>query len=90
MINASGSGGGDVARECLFVMKEIIDRALSTSNPNHSGYAIEELTQVLLKCAVRAEGLPDSPGRMPELPCLLEELEFVDFCLQWMITQTAS
>lgn len=80
------------ARKCLFVIREIADRALSTANEDHLGYALQELTQVLVERTgeqdIRFE--PISAAEIPGLPALLEELEFVDSGLQSMIAQWAS
>jgi hypothetical protein len=70
----------DQARRCLALIRDIADRGAWSHDPQIVGYALEELSQVLLErtgCQDRVFE-PVSAEVIPNLPALLVELEFVE------------
>jgi hypothetical protein len=74
----------ELARKCLELIRDIADRGASSWNPEVVGYALEELSQVLLErtgCEDRVFE-PVHAGQIPNLDRLYEELAFVDSASQ--------
>ena len=69
-----------LARQCLSLIREIADRGASTGNPECVGYALQELSQVLMERTGDPERvfMPVHPAEIPNLRWLVEELDFVD------------
>ena len=73
-----------LARMCLALIRDIAARGACAEDPRHVGYALEEISQVLLERTGtqvrRFEAVP--AGHIAGLEALHEELDFVDKCLQ--------
>jgi hypothetical protein len=74
------------AKRCLRLIRDIADRGASSWNPEHVGYALQELTQVLLERTGESERVfePVSADGLGELRPLLAELDFVNGCSEDM------
>jgi hypothetical protein len=75
----------EMARKCLELIRDIAERGALSWNPQHVGYALQELSQVLLERRVddiRFE--PVEPDLIPDLSSLYVELQWVDGFLQDM------
>lgn len=70
----------ETARKCLALIRDIADRGASSWDPNNVGYALQELSQVLLERTGAQERLfePVAAGELRDLAALYAELEFVD------------
>ena len=70
------------ARKCLSLIEQIAGRGASSPDPAHIGYALQELTQVLIERTGDQRRLfePIPADQISGLPALLKELEFVDWC----------
>jgi hypothetical protein len=70
----------DQARQCLALIRDIADRGAWSHDPEVVGYALQELSQVLLERTGRQDRVfePISAEVIRDLPALLEELEFVE------------
>src|ERR1017187_10756318 len=70
----------ELAQKCLLAIRDIADRAVSSLGPEIMGYAIQELTQVLLERTGNGQRLfePVSVEQINDLPTLYAELHFVD------------
>lgn len=75
------------ARECLLLIVEISSRGASSSDPEVVGYALEELTQVLLERTDVQERYfePISATEITGLEKLWDELDFVSSGTQSLI-----
>ncbi len=67
------------AKQCLRLIRDIADRGASSWNPEHVGYALQELTQVLLERTGAEDRIfePVPAGELGNLSKLMEELAFV-------------
>jgi hypothetical protein len=76
-----------LARKCLELIRNIADRGASSWDPELVGYALEELSQVLLERTGCDDRLfePVNAGQIPDLDRLYEELAFVDGASQDMV-----
>jgi hypothetical protein len=74
----------ELAQQCLIAIRDIADRAVRSLDPENMGYAIQELTQVLVERTGNDERLfePVSIEQINDLPKLYAELEFVEACSQ--------
>ena len=72
------------ARKCLSLISSIAKRGACSQNPDNVGYALQELTQVLLERTGKEERVfePMPGGQIPNLPWLYTELDFVEGCSQ--------
>ena len=72
----------EMARKCLGLIRDIADRGASSWDPEAVGYALQELSQVLLERTGTEERIfePVPAGEIENLAALYEELEFVDHC----------
>jgi len=71
-----GSDKLDIAKKCLTLICDIAGRGVRSQDPDHVGYALQELSQVLVERTGTDEILP--PSQMTDLARLLEELDWVD------------
>jgi len=80
--SASPRANFELAQKCLIAIRDIADRAVRSLDPEVMGYAIQELTQVLLERTGNDERLfePVSVVQINDLPKLYAELDFVDGC----------
>jgi hypothetical protein len=76
----------ELARKCLTLISDIASRGACSDDPEQIGYALQELTQVLIERTGTEERLfePIPAEQMRHLPKLYEELDFVDSCSQSM------
>ena len=76
----------ELAKKCLAVVRDIADRGASSWNPDHVGYALQELSQVLLERTGTEDRIfePVSASELRDLKALFVELEFVDSCSETM------
>jgi hypothetical protein len=74
----------ELAQKCLIAIRDIADRGVRSLDPEQMGYALQELTQVLVERTGNDERLfePVSVEQINDLPKLYAELEFVDGCSQ--------
>ena len=70
----------DLARRCLLLISSIALRGACSPDSAHIGYALQELTQVLLERTGNDDRVfePVLPQQIPGLVKLHEELDFVD------------
>jgi hypothetical protein len=68
-----------LAKRCLGLIRDIAARGSCSTNPDHVGYALQELSQVLLTRTGDVERLfePSHPDELPGLDELLSDLELV-------------
>ena len=83
----TGSNNIELAKRCLALISDIAGRGACSQNPEHIGYALQELTQVLLERTGNNDRLfePVPADQIHDLPWLHEELDFVDSLSQSMI-----
>jgi hypothetical protein len=74
------------AKRCLRLIRDIADRGASSWNPELVGYALQELTQVLLERTGIDDRVfePVPAGELGDLSQLIEELEFVNTASGYM------
>ena len=74
------AGNIELAKECLALISRIAARSACSQNPAHIGYALQELTQVLLERTGCEERLcePVPADQIPNLQWLHSELDFVE------------
>jgi hypothetical protein len=70
----------ELGRRCLALIRDIAERGASSWDPEQVGYAIQELSQVLLERLGGEDRMfePVSAGQLTELAQLHEELLRVD------------
>ena len=70
----------EMARRCLGLIRDIADRGASSWDPGAVGYAIQELSQVLLERTGTEDRIfePVPAGEIEDLAALHLELEWVD------------
>jgi hypothetical protein len=70
----------DLARKCLGLIRDIADRGASSWDPEAVGYALQELSQVLLERTGTEDRIfePAPAGELEDLDKLYAELAFVD------------
>jgi len=85
-LDSGGSRNVEEAKQCLRLIRDIADRGASSWNPEHVGYALQELTQVLLERTGATERAfdPVPASELADLDALLEELDFVNSCSESM------
>ena len=76
----------ELAIQCLCLIREIADRGACSCNPEHVGYALQELSQVLLARTGRCDRVfePVPAGELQNLKDLLSNLQLVDTFSQSM------
>ena len=74
------------AKHCLRLIRDIADRGASSWSPERVGYALQELTQVLVERTGTEDRVfePVPAGELGDLSKLIEELEFVSSCSESM------
>ncbi len=84
--NPSNSRRVEEAKHCLRLIRDIAARGASSWNPERVGYALQELTQVLLERTGIEERVfePVPAGELGDLSKLIEELEFVNTASTYM------
>ena len=89
--SASPRANFELAQKCLIAIRDIADRAVRSLDPEVMGYAIQELTQVLLERTGNDERLfePVSVEQINDLPKLYAELDFVDGSSQDLVASAA-
>jgi hypothetical protein len=82
----TGSNNIDLAKKCLALISDIAGRGACSQNPEHIGYALQELTQVLVERTGSNDRLfePVPADEIRDLPWLHEELDVVDSLSQSM------
>ena len=70
----------DLARKCLSLIRDIADRGAMSWDPETVGYALQELSQVLLERTGTEDRIfePVAAGEIPDLAALYVELEWVN------------
>lgn len=73
-----------MARQCLALIRDIADRGASSWNPECVGYALQELSQVLMERTGNRERVfePAPANEICGLAWLLRELDFVSVMAQ--------
>jgi hypothetical protein len=76
----------ELTKKCLALIRDIADRGACSHSPEYIGYALQELTQVLIERTGSNERLfnPIPADEIRDLRWLHEELDFVDSCSQSM------
>jgi hypothetical protein len=89
--SASPRANFELAQKCLIAIRDIADRAVRSLDPENMGYAIQELTQVLVERTGNNERLfePVSVAQINDLAKLYVELDFVDGCSQDLVASAA-
>jgi hypothetical protein len=72
----------ELAKTCLRLIGRIAERGACSQNPEIIGYALQELTQVLLERTGTKDRIfePVRADQIEDLTRLYEELDFVDVC----------
>jgi hypothetical protein len=70
----------ELARKCLGLIRDIAERGAMSWDPEIVGYALQELSQVLLERTGTEDRVfePVAAGEIPDLAALYLELEFVN------------
>jgi hypothetical protein len=89
--SASSREKFELAQKCLIAIRDIADRAVRSLDPEIMGYAVQELTQVLVERTGNDERLfePVSVGQINDLPKLYAELDWVDGSSQDLVVSAA-
>ncbi len=79
-IRSDGAENIDLAKKCLALISKIAERGAGSQDPEQIGYALQELTQVLLERTGSDERLfePVPADQIPNLERLYSELDFVE------------
>jgi hypothetical protein len=82
----TGSNNIELAKRCLALIRDIADRGACSHTPEHIGYALQELTQVLVERTGSDDVIfePIPADEIRGLRQLHEELDFVDSCSRTM------
>ena len=74
----------EMARRCLGLIRDIAERGALSWDPEDVGYALQELSQVLLERTGTEDRLfePVPADEIEDLAKLYMELDFVDVCTQ--------
>jgi hypothetical protein len=78
----------EMARKCLGLIRDIAERGASSWDPNDVGYALQELSQVLVERTGTEDRLfePVAADEIDNLAELYVELQFVEGCTQeWTV-----
>ena len=70
----------DLARKCLTLIRDIAERGAMSWDPEAVGFALQELSQVLLERTGTEDRIfePVAAGEIPDLAALYVELEWVN------------
>jgi hypothetical protein len=73
-------GRVDLARKCLAMIRDVAERGARCTDPEQVGYALQELTQILLERTGSEDIVfePVAANRIDGPEALLEELTWVD------------
>ena len=78
----AGLNNLELARKCLMLIRDIADRGARSQNAEHLGYALQELTQVLVERTGNEDRLfepvPPDEIQADDLQRLYAELDFVN------------
>ena len=82
----------EMARRCLSLISEIAGRGARSRNPEQIGYALQELTQVLLERTGCDDRLfePVAADQIKGLTKLYGELDFINGCSQDLMASALS
>jgi len=82
----AGSNNIELAKRCLALISDIAVRGACSQSPEEVGYALQELTQVLIERTGNDARLfkPIPADEIHDLRGLHDELDFVDSCSQSM------
>ena len=82
----------EMARRCLSLISEIASRGARSRDPEQIGYALQELTQVLLERTGQDDRVfePIPADQIKGLAKLYEELDFVNGCSQDLMATALS
>jgi hypothetical protein len=82
----TSSNNIELAKKCLTLIRDIAGSGACSQNPEYIGYALQELTQVLVERSGSNDRLfePIPADEIRDLTWLHEELDFVDSCSQSM------
>jgi hypothetical protein len=82
----------EVARQCLRLICRIAGRGARSQDPEQTGYALQELTQVLYERTGQDDRVfePIPPSQIDDLPKLHLELDFVNDAAQALKASAAS
>ena len=82
----------ELARRCLSLISEMAGRGARSRDPEQIGYALQELTQVLLERTGHKDRVfePVPPDQIKGLAKLYEELDFVNGCSQALTVSALS
>jgi hypothetical protein len=85
-VSYTGSNNIDLAKKCLTLISDIAGRGACSRSPEHIGYALQELTQVLVERAGSSDRLfePIPADEICDLRWLHEELDLVNSFSQSM------
>ena len=91
-LRLAGVDNNELARQCLRLISEIASRGARSQDPGQIGYALQELTQVLLERTGQADRLfePVPADQIGGLSKLYEELDFVNGCSQDLMASALS
>ena len=86
VVSYTGLNNTELAKKCLALIRDIAGRGACSQNPDHIGYALQELTQVLFERTGIGDRLfePIPADQIRGLRSLHEELDFVDKASQDM------
>ena len=78
--NSQEQKNTELARRCLALIRDIAERGVLSWDPEHVGYALQELSQVLLERLGIEDRIfePVPAGQLTDLSHLYEELTWVD------------
>src|SRR5258708_13595635 len=84
--SSTGSNNIELAKRCLALISDIAGRGACSEDPEYIGYALQELTHVLVERTGRIDRLFEliPADEIADLRWLHEELDFVDSCSQSM------
>jgi hypothetical protein len=80
----------ELAQKCLLLISNIAARGARAQNPEHIGYALQELSQVLYERTGNEHRIfePVPAHELQNLDETISELEFVEGCAEEMIGRT--
>ena len=83
-VSYTGSNNIELAKRCLALISDIAGRGACSQSPENIGYALQELTQVMVERTGSDDLLfePVPADEIRDLQWLHEELGFVDSCSQ--------
>jgi hypothetical protein len=81
-LDSTSSRNLEKAKQCLRLIRDIADRGASSWDPEHVGYTLQEISQVLLeRTGIEARVFePVAASKLRDLGKLCENLEIVNSC----------